>query len=381
MTSAYDAIVVGVGSMGSAALYHLARRGRHVLGIEQFDFPHALGSSVGVNRIIRLAYAEHPSYVPLLHRAYGLWRELQTLAGETLLIITGGVDVGREDGEPVRGSLESCRTHGLAHEVLDSVELARRFPGYQLPRDMVAVYQPDGGFLMSERCVVAHAQAAIELGAELHARERVLGWDATSAGVRVQTEARTYEAASLVLAAGPWTASLVPELWRHAVPERQVQLWTQPRVPEHFRVGAFPVFNMQAPEGRFYGFPVYGVPGFKIGKYHHLGQRVDADGVDRVAHAEDEAVLREGVRRYFPDADGATLAMKVCMFTNTADEHFILDVHPVHHNVAIAAGFSGHGFKFCSVVGEIMADLALEQSTRWPIDRFRLARFAATFAR
>jgi sarcosine oxidase len=135
------------------------------------------------------------------------------------------------------------------------------------------------------------------------------------------------------------------------------------------------VFNMQAPEGRFYGFPVYGVPGFKIGKYHHLGQRVDADGVDRVAHAEDEAVLREGVRRYFPDADGATLAMKVCMFTNTEDEHFILDRHPAHPSVAIAAGFSGHGFKFCSVVGEIMADLALNGETRWPLDLFRLSRF------
>ena len=138
-----------------------------------------------------------------------------------------------------------------------------------------------------------------------------------------------------------------------------------------------PVFNMQAPEGRFYGFPVCGVPGFKIGKYHHRRQTVDADSVDRNVHPEDEAVLREGLRRYFPDADGPTLAMKVCMFTNSEDEHFILDRHPDCAEVAIAAGFSGHGFKFCSVVGEIMADLALEQSTRWPLDRFRLARFAA----
>jgi sarcosine oxidase len=375
MTDRYDAIVAGVGSMGSAALYHLARRGRRVLGLEQFDFPNALGSSAGINRIIRLAYAEHPSYVPLLRRSYELWRELEAVAAEPLLIVTGGVDAGREDDEPVRGSLQSCREHGLPHQLVGAADLTRRFPGYRLDPDMVAVYQPDAGFLMSERCVVAHAAAAIARGAELHGRERVLDWKVESGVVRVRTEARSYEAGALVLTAGPWTARLVPELARQAVPERQVQLWTQPRVLEHFRIGAFPIFNMQAPFGRFYGFPMHGAPGFKIGKYHHLRQNVNPDELDRAAHDEDEAVLREGVRRYFPDADGPTLAMKVCMFTNTEDEHFIIDRHPAHPEVSIAAGFSGHGFKFCSVVGEIMADLALDGGTRHSIDRFRLARF------
>jgi sarcosine oxidase len=229
---------------------------------------------------------------------------------------------------------------------------------------------------MSERCVVAHADAALALGAELHGRERVLDWEPAGSGVRVRTEARSYEAGALVLTAGPWTARLFPELRPLAVPERQVLLWTQPRVPAHFRAGAFPVFNMQAPEGRFYGSPVFGVPGFKIGKYHHRQEKVDPDQVDRGCHPEDEAVLREALGRYFPDADGPTLAMKVCLFTNTPDEHFILDRHPEHPQVVLAAGFSGHGFKFCSVVGEIMADLALEQNTRWPLDLFRLARFA-----
>jgi sarcosine oxidase len=360
--------------MGSAALYHIARRGRRVLGIEQFDFPNALGSSIGVNRIIRLAYAEHPSYVPLLRRAYELWRELAALTGETLLLVTGGVDAGDEQGEPVQGSLASCRLHGLPHEFVDATELHRRYPGYRLAGDMVAVVQADAGFLMSERCVVAHVEAALALGADLHGRERVLGWEPAGAGVRVRTDAGVYEAGALVLAAGPWTAGLVPELANVARPERQVLLWTKPHVPEHFRVGAFPVFNLQTPEGRFYGFPMHGVPGFKIGKYHHRREAVDPDGVDRTCSADDEAVLREGLRRYFPDADGPTLAMKVCMFTNTRDEHFILDWHPSHPSVVIAAGFSGHGFKFCSVVGEIMADLALEQTTRWPLDLFRMSR-------
>jgi sarcosine oxidase len=239
---------------------------------------------------------------------------------------------------------------------------------------MVAVHQPDGGFLLSERCVVAHTVAALDLGAEIHGRERTTGWSANGAGVRVTTASGNYEAGSLVVTAGAWVGELVAEIAPLAVPERQVLLWAQPRRPEHFRCDAFPVFTMQAPEGRFYGFPVYGVPGFKIGKYHHLRQRVRPGTVDRECHPEDEAVLRQGLSRYFPDADGPTLAMKVCLFTNTTDEHFILDRHPDHPEVAIAAGFSGHGFKFCSVVGEIMADLVTTGTTRHNIERFRLAR-------
>ena len=376
MTTSYDAIVIGLGSMGSAALYHLARRGQRVLGLEQFDVPNALGSSVGVSRIIRLAYAEHPDYVPLLLRAYELWRELEALARERLLVITGGLDVGRENEETVKGSLRSCQVHNLAHDLLDAETVKRRFPGYRLAPDMVAVYQPDGGFLMSERCVVAHTVAALDLGAEIHGRERATSWCASEAGVRVTTESGTYEARSLVVTAGPWVGELVAELAPLAIPERQVMLWAQPLRPQYFRTDSFPVFNLQAPEGRFYGLPVFGVPGFKIGKYHHRRQRVRLDALDRDCHAEDETVLREGLRRYFPDADGPTLAMKVCLFTNTSDEHFILDHHPDHPRVAIAAGFSGHGFKFCSVVGEIMADLVLEGTTRHPIDTFRLARLA-----
>jgi sarcosine oxidase len=233
---------------------------------------------------------------------------------------------------------------------------------------------------MSERCVVAHTVEALALGAEIHGRERVTSWSAKGTGVSVTSESGTYEARSLVVTAGPWVGELVAELAPLAIPERQVLLWAQPRRPEYFRADAFPVFTMLAPEGRFYGFPVYGVPGFKIGKYHHRAERVRLDAIDRACHAEDEAVLREGLRRYFPDADGPTLAMKVCLFTNTSDEHFILDRHPQHPQVALAAGFSGHGFKFCSVVGEIMADLASEGTTRHAIDRFRLARLGGTVA-
>ena len=370
----YDVIVIGVGGMGSATAYHLARRGATVLGLEQFDIPHDFGSSHGLSRIIRLAYAEDARYVPLLRRAYELWRELEHRAGERLLLITGGIDAGARRSGTVRGSLRSCREHHLPHEVLDASALHRRFPGYRLPSEMVAVFQQDAGFLLPERCIVAHVQAAQDLGAEIHARERVISWEVRNKRVSVRTDRGSYRAKKMIVTAGAWARNIVPELHRVAVPERQVVIWTQPLRPELFTPATFPVFNLQAPEGRFYGFPVHGVPGFKIGKYHHRRERVDPGHVDRECHPEDEEVLRAGIRAYFPDADGPTMAMRTCLFTNSPDEHFILDTHPDHDEVAVAAGFSGHGFKFCSVVGEIMAELALDGRTHLDIEMFHLDR-------
>ena len=372
----YDAIVVGAGSMGSAAIYHLASRNLRVLGLDQFDVPNDRGASVGVNRIIRLAYSEHPDYVPLLQRAYQLWRDLERAVDERLLLITGGIDAGDEQGEIVTGSLRSCKEHNLKHEVLTAADLHRRFPGYALPDNMIAVYQPDGGFLMSERCVAAHLNAGLAHGAEIHGRERARSWETFERGVHVTTDRDCYEARSLVVTAGPWTASVVPSLQPVVVPERQVLLWVDPKRKDYFQRERFPVFNMEAAEGRFYGFPVHHVPGFKIGKYHHRHERVDADFVDRACYPEDETVLRDAIRRYFPEADGPTLAMKVCLFSNTPDEHFIIDTLPDARRVVIAAGFSGHGFKFCSVVGEIVADLVADGGTRFDLKLFRMNRSA-----
>ena len=373
----YDVIVIGIGGMGSATVYHLARRGFSVLGIERFDIPHELGSSHGQSRIIRLAYAEHPDYVPLLRRAYALWHELEARVAEKLLIVTGGIDAGAENSATVQGSLSSCAIHNLPHECLDAAALTRRFPGYRLAPHMVGVYQPDAGFLLPERCIVAHASAARLSGAEIHTGERVLRWHASDRDIEVETEAGSYRARKLVVTAGPWARTLLPTLANLAVPERQVMLWTTPLKPEYFECGSFPVFNMEAPEGRFYGFPMYGIPGFKIGKYNHRRERIDdPDRMDRSCHPADEEVLREGIRRYFPGANGPALEMKACIFTNSPDEHFILDVLPDQPSVFVAAGFSGHGFKFCSVVGEIMADLVIGGRTDHDIRLFRLGRFA-----
>ncbi len=380
MASPYDAIVIGVGGMGSATVYELARRGARVLGLERYDIPHDLGSSHGVNRIIRLAYWEDPAYVPLLRRAFDLWRELEHLRGERLLVITGSIDAGLTGSRTFAGSLRSCAIHSLPHEVLDAETLRRRFPAFQVPSDFAAVYQADGGFVLSERAIVGFVDAAHELGAEIHAREPVVSWDADADGIVVKTDAATYRGARLVVTAGAWAGALVPGLRALAQPERQVMLWVQPRRPERFKLGRLPVFNMETPEGHFYGFPIFHNPGFKVGRYHHRREVVDPDHVDRRCHPEDEAVLREGIRRYFPEADGPTLAMKTCLFTNSPDEHFIIDRHPALPQVTLAAGFSGHGFKFCSVVGEILADLALEGRSRWNLDLFRLSRFQTSSA-
>ncbi len=372
----YDVIVIGIGGMGSAAAFHIARRGATVLGLEQFDIPHDRGSSHGVNRIIRLAYAESPFYVPLLRRAYELWRELEAIAGERLLVITGGLDLGLPESPTVAGSRLSCHVHDLPHEYLHAAEINARFPGYELPRDFVGVLQPDGGFVLAERSVIAHVEGALAAGADIRAREAVLRWEADGDRVRVNTSHGTYQAKRLVITAGPWAANVLPSLAALAIPERQVLLFTQPKHPDRFQPERFPVFNMGAPDGHFYGLPIYGVPGFKVGKYHHLEQHGHADHIDREVHPEDEETLRACLRQYFPDANGPTMAMKTCIFTNSPDEHFILDRHPEMPAVSIAAGFSGHGYKFCSVVGEVMADLALDGGSRHDLSLFRLDRFA-----
>jgi sarcosine oxidase len=372
----YDVIVLGLGGMGSATLFHLARRGLRVLGLERFDLVHEYGSSHGLTRIIRLAYWEHPTYVALLRRSYELWRELETLAEERLLHITASVDAGPPGSSIFEGALRSSQLHGLPHEVFDGGELHRRFPGYRLPREMQCLYQPDGGFLLPERCNVAHVSQALANGAEAHCREPVLEWGIARGNVWVRTSKRRYEAGRLVICAGPWAKELVPELNGLAVPERQVLAWLQPHRPAYFQPGVFPVFNLEVEEGRFYGLPSFLVPGFKFGKYHHRGETVDADTVNREPQPEDEELLRRFASRYFPDGAGPTMMLKVCLFTNSPDRHFILDLHPEYREVAIAAGFSGHGYKFCSVVGEVMADLAQRGETRHDIEFFRLKRFA-----
>jgi sarcosine oxidase len=265
--------------------------------------------------------------------------------------------------------------HDLAHEVLDGRQMTERFPGYRLPHDILGVFQPDGGFLLPERATVAYAEAAQAYGAEIHGREEMLDWEPLGDGVRVITDRGEYTADSLVFTAGSWNQNLLPFLNGLAVPERQVLAWLQPEKPELFRPHNFPVFNLLVPEGRYYGFPIFAVPGFKFGIYHHFQEWGYADELTRDVFREDEEALREFAARYFPDGAGPTMTLKACLFTNSPDKHFIIDLHPDHPQVSFAAGFSGHGYKFASVIGEIMADLAERQETRHDISLFNLARF------
>lgn len=376
MADPYDVIVVGVGGMGCAACYHLARRGLGVLGLERFDIPHAFGSSHGHTRIIRLAYAEDPAYVPLLRRAYALWREMGEAADERLLYVTGGIDAGPEGSELFAGSLAACRAHGLRHELIDGAAVNRRFQGYRLPADHACLYQPDAGFVLPERAIVVHVAAAQALGAEIRAREPVLGWEQLpGGGVRVTTARGEYEAGRLVLSPGAWVGGLAPPLAGLAVPERQVLGWFQPRHPGWFGPDAFPVANIDFAEGRYYLLPTWGVPGLKIGRYNHLGERVAPDALNREVTAADEAALRLCLSRYFPDADGPVMALAACMFTNTPDEHFIIDALPGAPAVLVVSACSGHGFKFAPVVGEIVADLVADGRSRFDLSMFRLGRF------
>jgi sarcosine oxidase len=239
----------------------------------------------------------------------------------------------------------------------------------------MGLLQQDGGFVLSERAIVAFVNAAVAEGAEVHARESVLKWEPEGQGVRVFTDRSEYTADRLVITAGAWAAGMLPSLEKLAVPERQVLAWLQPEEPALFTPEVFPVFNAYFKEGRYYGFPVFGIPGFKIGRYHHLEEVVDPDHMPHDVTREDEEILRVAAARYFPKANGTLMTLKTCMFTNTPDDHFIIDIDPAHPQVSVAAGFSGHGFKFASVVGEILADLAINGKTNHDIDLLKIDRF------
>ena len=368
-----DAIVIGVGGMGSATLFHLARSGAKVMGLEQFGIPHAFGSSHGSTRIIRKPYASGSEYVPLLRAAYRLWRELEDLSGRPILHITGGLDIGPKGSWMVEDSLRSCVEHGLEYEALSGEDVSRRFPGCRLPASMGAIYQPESGYLLSEVAIQAHAEVARSLGATILTHTRVTSWRRIRNGLRVGTSKGDFEAKRLAVTAGPWIGSLSSVLRPLCQPERQVMLWTAPLESSVFSPGSFPVFRLLCPLGRYYGYPDHLGEGFKIARYHHLGQQVEhPEDLDRECHPADEAILREAVNEYFPLAGGETRKMAVCMFTNSPDSDFIIDRHPAERDVFVAAGFSGHGFKFSGIVGRVMAELCLDRPLTLNISRFRL---------
>lgn len=371
----YDAIVIGVGGMGSATLFELAKRGRHVLGLEQFELVHSLGSSHGRTRVIRKAYYEHPNYVPLLHRAYERWYELEQRVGRTLFVECGCLNIGAESSELIQGVRQACAEHRLPVDALTAGEIRSRFPPLQFLEPYVGLLEKQAGFLLVEECVRAHIAAASRAGAVIHERETVRRWSPTGGGIEIETDRDRYLADWLVVTAGPWATKILADLQIPLTVMRQTPFWFATADDALFRRDRFPIYMADTPEGYFYGFPVIDADGHKIARHYGQPELSAPEQIDRLVHESDEADVRTFIRRHVPLADGARRAASVCTYTLTPDRHFILDRHPAHDRVAIAAGFSGHGFKFASVVGEIMADLIETGATRYPIDMFRLHRF------
>lgn len=380
MTQHYDAIVVGLGTMGSAALARLALRGRRVLGLEQFYPAHSHGSSHGGGRVFRTAYFEDSRYVPVLLRAGELWEDLERRTSRTILIRSGAVVVGRPGGDSeVDRSIASARQYGIPHEVLDSAELRRRWPVFRPRPDEIAVYEPGGGVLLAEEAVLAHQEVAIMAGAQALFGTKVLRWaDLPGGCVSVLTTSGEFTADRLVLTAGPWFGKLVPETDPFLAPERVVYHRFKPVGSEAaLSPESLPAYIVKRPDtGNFYGFPSLPGIGVKIGLGYD-GRSADPDKIDRNVYPDEAEEARRQLADWMPEAAGECLGSKVCMVTPTPDRHFILGIHPQHPQVILGALCAGHGFKFSSAMGEVLADLTIDGSTRQPLGHCAPTRFGA----
>lgn len=380
MTRPYDIIVLGVGAMGSSACWHLAKRGLRVLGIEQYNIAHAHGSSGGDTRLVRQAYYEHADYVPLLRRAYEHWDAIGDETGSPVLHRTGGLYLGRPDRPFIAGSRKAAEQHGIAYDMLDNAEVARRFPQFAVPENFAAMYEHDAGFVYSERAIAAFALQASVHGAKILSNERVTNWSADAHGVTVDTNLGRHTADRLIIAAGPWAATVASEFAPLLTVTRQVLGWVDPPNSADYAMGRFPCWGIEDDtpnfDGVYYGFPMVDpADGLKLA-HHAAGEPIaHPNELDRSVHESDANDFRPVLDRFLPGAAGPTRRIHVCMYTCSPDHHFIIDRHPDEPRVTIATGFSGHGFKFASVVGEALADLSTEGRSDLPIGFLGLDRF------
>jgi sarcosine oxidase len=378
----YDAVVLGLGGMGSATLAHLAARGKRVLGIEQFARGHELGASSGRSRIIRKAYFEDPAYVPLLERAYTLWHELEARTFTKVLDLVGLLLVGPPGSETLHGARTSAQRYGVGIEEWSGAEVAARYPGIRLTEGEAGIFERDAGIVYPEAGIAAHLAAAKSDGAQTRFETPVRDIAPTAGGIHVDlADGTTVVGERLVICAGPWLRTVVAHLALPLRVQRNVQLWFEPTTPQ-FSIDRFPAFLAERehwPSSRLYGFPDHGF-GVKAA-FHGFGETTTAETLDRTIHPDDIRLVGEALNEFMPGAAGKFMYGKACMYTLTPDEHFILDRHPDDPRVVIAGGFSGHGYKFASVIGEICADLALDGGTAHPIgflaiDRFKKAQAA-----
>jgi sarcosine oxidase len=333
----FDVIVVGLGAMGSAAAYHLAKAGHKVLGLDRYVPPHTFGSSHGQTRIIREAYFEHPSYVPLVQRAYQLWAELERETGDRLFQQTGGLMIGPRDGIVFTGARSSAEQHGLPHEVLTSTQIRQRFPVFETSEDMAAIWEPRAGILFPEKCIEAHLGLAKRAGADLRFNEPVQDWHAVGSSVEVRTAVASYSGGQMLCSAGAWIGDLVRDLTLPLTVERQVLYWFEPcRHDAFFQPEMCPIYIFEFEQGRFfYGFPDWG-NGVKVAR-HHEGAQTHPDKLDREVYPSEVEEMRAILRKFLPDAEGTLRSTAVCMYTDAPDGHFVIDRHPGFPQVLLAS--------------------------------------------
>lgn len=369
----FDVAVIGLGAMGAHAVQQLAARGVRVIGIERFGPLNDRGSSHGDSRLIRLGYFEDPAYVPLLRRAFANWRALEARSGEALMTITGVLQIGRPEGLVVGGALESCRVHGIAHEVLDASEVERRYPVFSMRPGDVGLFETEGGFLAPERAITAALKLAGEDGAVLHFNERVTGIEPGDGGVTVVSAAGRYRVAKVIVAAGSYVAGLLGAMAPYAQPIKQVVGWYPSRNRLATALGRMPGFLVDEDAGgTYFGFPDLG-EGVKVGKHFHLMEPIDPEQPNPPITAADRAATEAFMARRLPGVVPVGSRFISCRYTLLPGEDFLFDFLPGEPGVIVASPCSGHGFKFASVVGEILADLATTGATDLPIERFSFA--------
>lgn len=355
-----DTIVIGLGGMGSAAAWACAQRGQSVLGLEQFPLVHQQGSSHGYSRIIREAYYEHPAYVPLVRQAYECWATIEQLINKSLLTPCQCANIGRPDSEIIKGVKRAASEHNLAVEHWSAEQLQANIPALRVPDDYVALVETNAGWLKVEDCVRSMQTLAIHQGAKLHSSEKVLSWACNDSHVTVTTDHATYLANHLIVTAGPWSNQMLTDLGLPLRIMRQLQLWFTPPVHDanHFRLPHLPIFMVETPTGYFYGIPSDAGPGIKIAQHYGAPELTSPEQIVRHTTEYDLKPIRTFLQAYMPNLADAILAESaVCIYTLSPDRHFIIDRHPHYDRVALACGFSGHGFKFVPVVGEMLADL------------------------
>jgi len=371
----FDVIVVGAGSMGMSAGYHLAARGLKTLLIDAFDPPHTGGSHHGEPRLIRHVYHGGPHYVRLALRADALWRELEAQTGERLLERSGVLNLSDPAAYSYENRFADADKEGVRYELLDAAEIMHRWPGFSVSERYRGLYEPDAGYLFSEQCVAAYRRQALAAGAELLTNTTVTGLGQKAGVVSVRTNRGDYEAGSVIVSAGAWFRSLEPSVVLPVAAVRKVVGWFEAD-EELFGAGRLPGFTFGGASGGYYGFPSIGGAGVKIGRHDggrrwQPGERLEPFG----AYPEDETDLRKALGEFLPGAEGRLLQGTACKYELSPDEHFIVDKHPELPNVLLAGGFSGHGFKFASAIGEALADWTVKGKPALELLPFGLSRF------